>query len=316
MTKIITLFIAVGLFLTACSSQSSTGVQVVVTTNILGSVVSDIVTCAGGTSTTLMPIGASPHDFTVSSRQSAQMAESDLIILNGLELESALEPVIENIVSEGGRVLSVGQFIDPLPVPEKTEDEHAHEEDEHAHEEDEHAHGEFDPHFWLDMSRMAKAATVIGEELLDITNDSKYKSCAETVSTEILNAEKNVQQQLVEIPAENRLLVVDHESFNYFAGAYDFEVIGSLIPAISDNAQPTSEDLAELVKVIQARKVRAIFVSTEATEKLADALRGEVGSNVKVVRLYEGSLGETGSGAETYIKMMKFNIQAISEALS
>ena len=316
MSKIITLFIAVGLFLTACSSQSSTGVQVVVTTNILGSVVSDIVTCAGGTSTTLMPIGASPHDFTVSSRQSAQMAESDLIILNGLELESALEPVIENIVSEGGRVLSVGQFIDPLPVPEKTEDEHAHEEDEHAHEEDEHAHGEFDPHFWLDMSRMAKAATVIGEELLDITNDSKYKSCAETVSTEILNAEKNVQQQLVEIPAENRLLVVDHESFNYFAGAYDFEVIGSLIPAISDNAQPTSEDLAELVKVIQARKVKAIFVSTEATEKLADALRGEVGSNVKVVRLYEGSLGETGSGAETFIKMMQFNIQAISEALS
>jgi zinc/manganese transport system substrate-binding protein len=309
MSKIITLFIAVGLFLPACSSQSSSGVQVVVTTNILGSVVSDIVTCAGGTSTTLMPIGASPHDFTVSSRQSAQMAESDLIILNGLELESALEPVIENIVSEGGRVLSVGQFIDPLPVPEKTEDEHAHEEDEHAH-------GEFDPHFWLDMSRMAKAATVIGEELLDITNDSKYKSCAETVSTEILNAEKNVQQQLVEIPAENRLLVVDHESFNYFAGAYDFEVIGSLIPAISDNAQPTSEDLAELVKVIQARKVKAIFVSTEATEKLADALRGEVGSNVKVVRLYEGSLGKTGSGAETYIKMMQFNIQAISEALS
>lgn len=309
MTKIIALFITAGFLLTACSSQSNTGVQVVVTTNILGNVVSDIVTCAGGTSTTLMPIGASPHDFTVSSRQSAQMAESDLIILNGLELESALEPVIENIVSEGGRVLSVGQFIDPLPVPEKTEDEHAHEEDEHAH-------GEFDPHFWLDMSRMARAATVIGEELLDITNDSKYKSCAETVSTEILNTEKNVQQQLAEIPAENRLLVVDHESFNYFAGAYDFEVIGSLIPAISDNAQPTSEDLAELVKVIQARKVKAIFVSTEATEKLADALRGEVGSNVKVVRLYEGSLGETGSGAETYIKMMQFNIQAISEALS
>jgi zinc/manganese transport system substrate-binding protein len=316
MTKIIALFITAGFLLTACSSQSNTGVQVVVTTNILGNVVSDIVTCAGGTSTTLMPIGASPHDFTVSSRQSAQMAESDLIILNGLELESALEPVIENIVSEGGRVLSVGQFIDPLPIPEKTDDGHAHEEDDHAHEEDDHAHGEFDPHFWLDMARMAKAAKVIGEELLDITKDSKYKSCAETVSTEILNAEKNVQQQLSEIPAENRLLVVDHESFNYFASAYDFEVIGSLIPAISDSAQPTSEDLAELVKIIQARKVRAIFVSTEITEKLADALRGEVGSSVKVVRLYEGSLGKTGSGAETYIEMMQFNAQVIKEALS
>lgn len=309
MTKIIALFITAGFLLTACSSQSNTGVQVVVTTNILGNVVSDIVTCAGGTSTTLMPIGASPHDFTVSSRQSAQMAESDLIILNGLELESALEPVIENIVSEGGRVLSVGQFIDPLPIPEKTHDGHAHEEDGHAH-------GEFDPHFWLDMARMAKAAKVIGEELLDITKDSTYRSCAETVSTEILNAEKNVQQQLSEIPAENRLLVVDHESFNYFASAYDFEVIGSLIPAISDSAQPTSEDLAELVKIIQARKVRAIFVSTEITEKLADALRGEVGSSVKVVRLYEGSLGKTGSGAETYIEMMQFNAQVIKEALS
>jgi zinc/manganese transport system substrate-binding protein len=309
MTKIITLFITTGFVLSACASQSSSGVQVVVSTNILGSVVSDIVTCAGGTSTTLMPIGASPHDFTVSSRQAAQMAESDLIILNGLELESALEPVIENIVSEGGRVLSVGQFIDPLPVPEKTGDDHAHEEDDHAH-------GEFDPHFWLDMSRMAKAATVIGEELLDITNDSKYETCAESVSTEILNAEKSAQQQLSAIPSTNRLLVVDHESFNYFAEAYDFEVIGSLIPAISDSAQPISEDLAALVKIIQARKVKAIFVSTEVAEKLADALSGEIGSSVNVVRLYEGSLGETGSGAETYIKMMQFNVQALSEALS
>ncbi|MEN9923445.1 MAG: hypothetical protein RIS09_959 [Actinomycetota bacterium] len=295
--------------MSACSTPETTSVRVVVSTNILGDVVEDIVSCANGTTTVLMPIGASAHDFSISSQQAADMAKADLVVLNGLELEAGLSDVIENIKSEGVRVFEVGAAVDPIAL--NTEALH-----NHNHEEDSHEHGEFDPHFWLDMSRMAKAAEAIGNELTEITNDVTFENCATTVRDDILDAESLVESSLALIPSTNRLLVVDHESFNYFAEAYSFEIIGSLIPSVSDNAQPTSEELAALVKIIKEKKVKAIFVGTNSTEKLANALRDEIGKHIGVIRLYEGSLGGANSDADTYIKMMQFNANAISKALS
>lgn len=309
MKSVASMILGVVLF-SACSTPETTSVQVVVSTNILGDVVKDIVSCANGTTTVLMPIGASAHDFSISSQQAADMAKADLVVLNGLELESSLSDVIQNIKSEGVRVFEVGEVIDPLPLSDEELHDHNH-ADEGAHE-----HGEFDPHFWLDMSRMAKAAEAIGNELTEITNDVTFENCANTVRDDILDAESNVESSLALVPSTNRLLVVDHESFNYFAEAYNFDVLGSLIPSISDNAQPTSEELAALVKVIREENVKAIFVGTDSTQKLANALRDEVGTKVSVVRLYEGSLGTANSGADTYIKMMQFNAKAISRALS
>lgn len=297
------------LLLSSCSTATPTGVKVVVTTNILGDVVSEIVSCGGGSTEVLMPIGGSAHDFSLSSQQVADMATADLVVLNGLGLESGLEKVLQNVKAEGAEVFEVGEAINPLEVSiDGSVDEHTHDED--------HDHGEFDPHFWLDMSRMALASSAIGEKLSEITGEERYSTCAEDMSGNILASEKDFKEILDSIPASNRLLVVDHESFNYFASAYDFEVIGSIIPSISDNAQPSSEELAALVRIIQENNLKAIFVGSDNTKKLADALTSEIGRPIEVVKLYEGSLGTKNSGAETYIEMMMFNALAISEALS
>ena len=60
----------------------------------------------------------------------------------------------------------------------------------------------------------------------------------------------------------------------------------------------------------------AIFAETTQPTKLADALAAEVGSDVAVVELYTESLGEPGSGADTYIGMLRTDAQRIAEALS
>jgi len=300
------LFVSV-LLLSGCTTTSTSEVKVVVSTNILGDVVNEIVSCGGGSTDVLMPIGASAHDFSVSSQQVVAMTTADLVVLNGLGLESGLKKVINNVKAEGGRVLEVGEGVEPLEVSVEGEIE------EHSHD---HEHGEFDPHFWLDMAKMAKAALIIGQELSEITDTSNYEKCAEDLSDEILAKEASLIGELNQIPLEKRLLVVDHESFNYFASAYNFEVVGSLIPSISDNAQPSSDELAALVSLIQQRNITAIFVASENTKKLATALASEVGRPISVNTLYEGSLGEKDSDANTYLKMMEFNVKTIVKALS
>jgi zinc/manganese transport system substrate-binding protein len=297
------------LLLSGCTTTSTSEVKVVVSTNILGDVVNEIVSCGGGSTDVLMPIGASAHDFSVSSQQVVAMTTADLVVLNGLGLESGLKKVINNVKAEGGRVLEVGEGVEPLEVSVDGEIQ------EHSHDHD-HEHGEFDPHFWLDMAKMAKAALIIGQELSEITDTSNYEICAEDLSDEILAKEASLIGELNQIPLEKRLLVVDHESFNYFASAYNFEVVGSLIPSISDNAQPSSDELAALVSLIQQRNITAIFVASENTKKLATALASEVGRPISVNTLYEGSLGAKDSDANTYLKMMEFNVKTIVKALS
>ena len=57
----------------------------------------------------------------------------------------------------------------------------------------------------------------------------------------------------------------------------------------------------------------AVFGETTVSERLADALATETGA--VLVRLYSGSLGTEGSGAETYIEMVRTNVGRVTEAL-
>ncbi|MGA0209790.1 MAG: metal ABC transporter substrate-binding protein, partial [Candidatus Nanopelagicales bacterium] len=168
----------------AQSTTDSTPVQVVATTTMLGDVTNRIITCANpeSTVTTLMPIGADPHDFSPSSAQVAQMVSAQVVIANGLELEAGLDDALENAASDGATVIEVVEFVDPIPFGAGG---HSH-DDEHADEDNE--HGSEDPHFWFDMNRMATVALLIGDELATV-NGPAYAQCGAQVADEIRAAE-------------------------------------------------------------------------------------------------------------------------------
>jgi zinc/manganese transport system substrate-binding protein len=293
------------------------GPSVVVTTTILGSVVGDILTCAVGSDasmTVVMPIGADPHDFQPSSEQVAAMSNAELVVANGLFLEEGLVAVLESLETDGVNVLHVAERVDPLAFAEDHSDDHGHDHsDEPA---DEHEHGDFDPHFWLDMERMALAAEIVGKELASATGVSDYEGCGANVATDIRSAEAAVIAALQVIPEESRILVTDHDAFGYFADRYDFHVAGVVIPGGSTLADPSSRELAELVEVIERENVPAIFGNTATSSDVVTSLAAEIGRDITVVPLFVGSLGGPGSGAEDYISMMVLNASLIADALT
>jgi len=318
-------------------------VNVVATTTMLGSVAEQIVACAntGSTVTTLMPIGADPHDFSPSSAQVAEMVQANIVIANGLELEAGLDDALENAASDGATVIEIAAMLDPIPFgagghshddehsdddhahDEAKEDDHGHGDEDHAHDEvkederadEDHDHGSEDPHFWFDMNRMATAAQIIGDELAT-TGGQAYADCGLQVADEIRAAEAEVRAVLESVPADQRILVTDHDALGYLADVYGYEVAGTVIPAGTTLAEPSSADLAELVKVMQDEGVRAIFANTADPTALSDAVAAEVGGDVRVVNLYVGSLGGPGSGAEDYVSMMRTNADLIAGALT
>ena len=303
--------------------QADSGPSVVVTTTILGSIVSDIATCAVGDDssvTVMMPLGADPHDFQASSAQVAEMARADLIVANGLGLEEGMMDAIENIEADGGAVMEIASLLDPLPlgnVDEHAEDEHS--EDEHAAEEpaaeeDGHAHGDFDPHFWFDMERMASAAQLIGAELA-LTGGEAYDTCGQSVAADIRATELDVIKTLDEIPELDRILVTDHDALGYFATRYDFRIVGVVIPGGSTLGETNSQELADLVATMEKEGVVAIFGDTATSSELLDVLASELNQEVSVIQLYVGGLGGPDSGAQTYEEMMRTNATMIAQGL-
>ena len=193
--------------------------------------------------------------------------------------------------------------------------EHAHGED-HAHGEGHHHHHDGDdPHTWFSVPVVMAWTANIADALaaLDPANAEAYAAAAENYRSELAELDAEIRAMVATLPAERRKLVTDHDSFGYYAAEYGFEVIGAVIPAFSTLAAPSAQDLARLQDQIRAEGVPAIFVGTTVNPSLAERLAQDLG--IRVVMIYHGALSDAAGTASTYIAMMRYNTQAIVDAL-
>ncbi len=297
---------ALTLVLVACSPDdpetSTTGLDVVVTTSILGDVIRNI---AGEDVTVkvLVPIGADPHDYQASSQQIASIQSADLVVANGLLLEEGLIDVLENARADGANVLEIAPLLDPVAFGDRDRCDPT-------------AGLEIcDPHVWLDPARMADAVTLIALQLAELNQSIDWSARAEEYGDELLAADEQIATLLESVPSDNRTVVTNHDSLGFFADRYGLHVVATVFPSGSTLADPSSEWLATLVRVIDEERVGAILAETTLPTVFAEAVAAETGDDVEVVELFIGSLGEPGSGADTLIGMLLTNAERIASVL-
>ena len=288
----------------------------------------------------LIPPDSDAHAFQPNPQDIVAIAEADLILINGAGLEEALLDTIQNaatgniiIVSQGIEMLAFGENEHIIGVlGESTDcaldsDEHEHEhededqhEDSHEHEgeyEDEHEHSNCDPHVWTMPRNVAIWADNIAQALAstDSTNADAYLENAAGYKTQLEALEAEINAMLEAIPDEARILVTNHDFLGYFAHEYNFEIVGVVIPGGSTQAEPTPQDIAQLIDMIRAEGVTAIFAEVADTTRLADIVAEEAG-DITVATLYSGSLSSADGAAPTYIDYMRVNVRTIVDALS
>ena len=126
---------------------------VVVTTNILGDIVENLV----GNDVkvvTIMGVGADPHDFQASAQQVSVMGQADALVANGAAFEERLLDIISSAEDDGVPLFRAISVVDTIENGAEQHDSHGdehsdEEHDEHAddeHAEDEHADEEHDEH--------------------------------------------------------------------------------------------------------------------------------------------------------------------------
>ena len=254
-----------------------------------------------------------------------EVEEGEISPEEGLDEVKELVASIEEMEEEEGEHAGEEELPEHvMEIVAKVEDgsmgaEEAIEELEHLAEEGEgehegHGHGVHDPHFWFDPLRVKIAVNDIAARLSELDPDraDTLSANASAYNEQLDELHAWTEEQTDLVPNDRKLLVTSHDSLGYFANLYGFEVVGVILSTTTE-VEPSASDLAELIHEIEEYSVQAVFGETTVSERLAEAVAAESGATV--VRLHSGSLGTEGSGTETYVAMVRTNVERIVEAL-
>ncbi len=273
--------------------------RVVATTTILA----DIVRNVGGERialTTLLPGGVDPHTFEPTPRDLATVAGAHVLFANGFGLETFLARMLQN-AGANVPVVEVSAGVTPRRLaPGEGDADEA---------------GAVDPHTWTSPANAIRFVDNIAATLsaLDPAHAGEYAANARSYRRQLEELDAWIRAQIESIPPENRALVTDHAVFGYYADRYGLRQVGAIIPSFSAAAEPSAGEIAALEATMAQYGVKAVFVGNSVNPALAQRVADDTGA--RLVRLYTGSLGEPGSGAETYLDYLRYNTVAIANAL-
>ncbi len=262
--------------------------------------------------TCLIPAGTDPHVYAPKPNDRKAIEQANLILYNGYGFESEMIKLIEATKNSAPKV-AVGEVAVPKPLKGEEQEHEGEEKAEAGHE---HEHGGFDPHVWHSAQNGVRIAEVVRDNLKKVSPDkaAQYDSNTEKMTSELTQLDSWIKSQISTIPANQRKLVTTHDAMGYYAVAYGIPIEGAL-KGISTDERPTAARVKELVGEIKSTTVPTIFAETTVNSKLIENVAREAKVKVSDRELYADGLGEKGSEADTYEKMLIANTQTIVEGL-
>ena len=237
----------------------------------------------------LVPSNADPHDFEPRPSDARAVAEADVVLRSGGDLDGWLGGLLENTGGDAEQVT----LIDDV---DKLEGE-----------------DEVDPHWWQDPRNVVRAVDAIEAAFAkaDTGGRATYERNAARYAGEVRALDERIAACLSGVDSGRRKLVTNHDAFGYLARRYDIHVLGSIFPALSTSAQPSAGDVRRLVEAIKRENVTTIFPESALNHRLERAVARDAG--VKVGEpLYADSLGPDKDG--TYLEALRHDAALIAES--
>jgi ABC-type Zn uptake system ZnuABC Zn-binding protein ZnuA len=250
--------------------------------------------------TGLVPEGVNSHTFELVPSDVIKVNNADLVIMNGLGLESNLEnaalgaqsnnPKLE-ILKLGDNTITRAQWLFDFSFPKEK--------------------GDPNPHLWLNVAYAMKFANLTRDKLMEMDpqNAAYYSENTERFISLLKKLDEGISQAVQTVPPHNRKLLTYHDSWAYFATRYNMTVVGAVQP--SDFGEPTPRELARLIDQIKSERIPAIFASEVFPTQVVDQIAKE--SDAKIVEtLSDDDLpGNSGDLRHSYVGMMLENMRSM-----
>lgn len=217
------------------------------------------------------------HDYTLSVRQMKQIEGSAVLITVGLGFEDFMQDALSS--ADAVRICCA-DGISALPGDET----------------------EFDPHIWLRPENAAKMAKTVADALSQLYPEDAgiFSENAAAYAAQMDELQACGERELADLSC--RKLVTFHDGFSYFADAFDLEIAASM--EIEAGSEPSAKDLEQIIHLIRAENIPAIFTEVNGTNDAAELVAAETGA-----KIFTLDMGLSGGDA------IRHNIETVKEAL-
>ena len=284
-------FIAIlGMFMLMASPLSAK-LKVVTTFTVI----QDIAQNVGGDAAIVESItkpGAEIHEYEPTPQDIVKAQSADLVLRNGMNLESWFERFLTQLKDKPSVTVSEG--ITPISIydgPYKDKP---------------------NPHAWMSN----KNALIYIENirnafvLHDPANAEIYNANAKSYAEKIMALDKPLRERLAKVPESQRWLVTSEGAFSYLAHDYGFKEL--YLWAMNQDEQGTPKQIRKVIDGVRKHHIPVVFSESTVSDKPAKQVAKETGARYGGV-LYVDSLSTQDGKVPTYIDLLKVTVTTIAD---
>ena len=259
-------------------------------------VIADIARNVAGDAATVESItkpGAEIHGYQPTPRDILKASDANLVLWNGLNLETWFEKFLANlgdvpnvVVSDGVTPSIAGGAYDGKP----------------------------NPHAWMSPDNALIYVENIRKALtgIDPANAAVYAANAAAYSDKIKAEIAPMKAQIAALPENERWLVTSEGAFSYLAR--DLGLKELYLWPINADSQGTPQQVKAVIDAVTKNKIRVVFSESTVSDKPAKQVAAETGTNYGGV-LYVDSLSTEDGPVPTYIDLLKVTVSTIAKGL-
>lgn len=249
----------------------------------------------------LIKPGAEVHSFEPTPADIMAVADCDLFIYIGGESDAWVEDILDSFGSDAPATLRMFDCVEAV-------------EAEHAHAD--HDETEYDEHIWTSPRNAVRMVNAAAEAIseIDPASESVYIENAKDYIAEIEQLDAQFRET-VENAARKEMIFADRFPFLYFAQEYGLSYV-SAFPSCSSESEPSAKTMMELIDRVISDKIPAVYTIELSSGKTAQTIAEETGVNVLTFHSIQNVSEEDFSAGETYITLMRRNLEALKEGLN
>lgn len=257
----------------------------------------------------LVPMGASPHDYSLKPQDIQKIKNADLLIWIGEDVDSFINKTSQNIEKSKQLRIADLEIIKPL----LTQGEHHHHDHDgnHHHDKDDHDELETNWHIWYSPA----ISKVIAQQIADKLT-AQYPAKKDLIQQNLAQFNQGLNSQSEQIktqlsPFHHQGFYVFHDAYSYFNDAYGLNQTGAF--TINPLVAPGAKTIAHIKEEIEEHKVSCLFAEPQFTPKVIETLQQKTG--VKVGQL--DPMGDkVNLGKNSYANFLQYTADSYKACLS
>ena len=229
--------------------------------------------------TCLIPPGGDPHGYRLKPSDRQALSKADLVVHIGFNLTPSAKEI-----SVPAPVVAVGEVALP-------------------------SYRGNDPHVWHDPANSAAMTSAIADRLSPLLSGDAhvaFASRAANAQSVLADLGTWASVQFAKLPANQRVLVTDHQTYSHLANRYDLEEI-SMLDSYTTGGALKPSSLNAITKAVTDSGARVIFSSYLPANKSLRRISKRSGLPIAPTPLY----GEGIAPGETAVSTATKNICAI-----